>query len=156
MSLKNVRQSIWFGNLVEISLMLNLLSNSIKYNNHPGKIEVILGDCGDTFNIRVKDTGKGIPSDKIDCIFEKFNLVEDRLRKSSEGSGIGLSLVKKLVEIQGGKIEVKSRKDIGTDFIIKLPVKILDDDNKLSEEFYGENIKDLATRINIEFSDIYT
>ena len=65
-------------------------------------------------------------------------------------------LVKKLVEIQGGKIEVKSRKDIGTDFIIKLPVKILDDDNKLSEEFYGENIKDLATRINIEFSDIYT
>ena len=47
----------------------------------------------------------------IYCIFEKFNLVEDRLRKSSEGSGLGLSLVKKLVEIQGGKIEFSDTKD---------------------------------------------
>lgn len=136
--------------------MLNLLSNSIKYNNQPGEIEVILEDCGDTFNIRVKDTGKGIPSDKIDYIFEKFNLVENRLRKSSEGSGIGLALVKKLVDIQGGKIEVKSKEGIGTEVVIKLPIKALDDGNKINATHYEEDNDELLTRINIEFSDIYT
>ena len=75
-------------------IMLNLLSNSIKYNKANGKIEVLLNDCGDSFNIAVRDTGIGIPSDKLEYIFERFRQVENRLRKSNEGSGIGLSLVK--------------------------------------------------------------
>ena len=136
--------------------MLNIFSNSIKYNSFPGEIEVMLEDCGDTFNIRVKDAGMGIPNDKIDTIFEKFNLIEDRLRKSSEGSGIGLALVKKLVEIQGGKIEVKSKEGIGTEVVIKLPIKALDDGNKINATHYEEDDDELLTRINIEFSDIYT
>lgn len=61
-------------------------------------------------------------------IFERFRQVENRFNKSTEGSGIGLSLVKDLIEIQGGTIEVKSELGVGSEFIIKLPVKILSDD----------------------------
>ena len=58
--------------------MFNLLSNSIKYTNSPGKIEVLLKDCGETFNITVKDNGIGIPDDKLKIIFERFKQVESR------------------------------------------------------------------------------
>ena len=65
-------------------IMLNLLSNSIKYNKANGKIEVLLNDCGDSFNIAVRDTGIGIPSDKLEYIFERFRQVENRLMKVVE------------------------------------------------------------------------
>lgn len=135
--------------------MLNLLSNSIKYNNSPGKIEVLLNDCGDTFNITVKDTGIGVASDKLKVIFERFKQVEDRLRKTSEGSGIGLSLVKDLVKIQGATIEVKSEIGVGSEFTVKLPAQVLKSE-QLTNPSYTEDVYDgLVERMNIEFSDIY-
>ena len=136
-------------------IMLNLLSNSIKYNKAQGKIEVLLNDCNDTFVITVKDTGVGIPSDKLMYIFERFRQVENRFNKSTEGSGIGLSLVKDLIEIQGGTIEVKSELGVGSEFIIKLPVKILSDDSNIDKVYFNNDYHDLVKRMNIEFSDIY-
>lgn len=136
-------------------IMLNLLSNSIKYNKAQGQIEVLLNDCNDTFVIRVKDTGVGIPSDKLMYIFERFRQVENRFNKSTEGSGIGLSLVKDLIEIQGGTIEVKSELGGGSEFIIKLPVKILSDDSNIDKVYFNNDYHDLVKRMNIEFSDIY-
>ena len=136
-------------------IMLNLLSNSIKYNKAQGQIEVLLNDCNDTFVIRVKDTGVGIPSDKLMYIFERFRQVENRFNKSTEGSGIGLSLVKDLIEIQGGTIEVKSELGVGSEFIIKLPVKILSDDSNIDKVYFNNDYHDLVKRMNIEFSDIY-
>ena len=135
--------------------MLNLLSNSIKYTNSPGKIEVLLKDCGETFNITVKDNGIGIPNNKLKVIFERFKQVENRLRKRSEGSGIGLSLVKDLVKIQGGTIEVKSEVGVGSEFTIKLPVKVLSDNGAFKESNYRDLSNSTVTRMNIEFSDIY-
>ena len=136
-------------------IMLNLLSNSIKYNKAQGQIEVLLNGCNDTFVITVKDTGVGIPSDKLMYIFERFRQVENRFNKSTEGSGIGLSLVKDLIEIQGGTIEVKSELGVGSEFIIKLPVKILSDDSNIDKVYFNNDYHDLVKRMNIEFSDIY-
>ena len=136
-------------------IMLNLLSNSIKYNKANGKIEVLLNDCGDSFNIAVRDTGIGIPSDKLEYIFERFRQVENRLRESNEGSGIGLSLVKDLIEIQDGIIEVKSELGIGSEFKIKLPVKVLSEEHDFNKEYFDNDSNDLVKRMNIEFSDIY-
>ena len=136
-------------------IMLNLLSNSIKYNKAQGQIEVLLNDCNNTFVITVKDTGVGIPSDKLMYIFERFRQVENRFNKSTEGSGIGLSLVKDLIEIQGGTIEVKSELGVGSEFIIKLPVKILSDDSNIDKVYFNNDYHDLVKRMNIEFSDIY-
>ena len=135
--------------------MLNLLSNSIKYTNSPGKIEVLLKDCGETFNITVKDNGIGIPDDKLKIIFERFKQVESRLRKRSEGSGIGLSIVKDLINIQGGIIEVKSEIGVGSEFTIKLPVSILSNEDYLEKLDYNKVSNGMLTRMNIEFSDIY-
>ena len=116
----NVEEKVMAFDLEKLErTMLNLLSNSIKYNNSPGKIDVILKDCNETFNITVKDSGIGIPNDKLKVIFERFKQVENRLRKRSEGSGIGLSLVKDLIKIQGGIIEVKSEVGVGSEFTIR-------------------------------------
>ena len=135
--------------------MLNLLSNSIKYTNSAGKIEVLLKDCGETFNITVKDNGIGIPDDKLKVIFERFKQVEDRLRKRSEGSGIGLSIVKDLINIQGGIIDVKSEFGVGSEFTVKLPVSILSNEDHLNKLDNNEVFNGMITRMNIEFSDIY-
>ena len=152
----NVEEKIMAFDLEKLErIMLNLLSNSIKYNKAQGQIEVLLNDCNDTFVIRVKDTGVGIPSDKLMYIFERFRQVENRFNKSTEGSGIGLSLVKDLIEIQGGTIEVKSELGVGSEFIIKLPVKILSDDSNIDKVYFNNDYHDLVKRMNIEFSDIY-
>ena len=135
--------------------MLNLLFNSIKYTNSAGKIEVLLKDCGETFNITVKDNGIGIPDDKLKVIFERFKQVEDRLRKRSEGSGIGLSIVKDLINIQGGIIDVKSEFGVGSEFTVKLPVSILSNEDHLNKLDHNEVFNGMITRMNIEFSDIY-
>ena len=152
----NVEEKIMAFDLEKLErIMLNLLSNSIKYNKAQGQIEVLLNDCNDTFVITVKDTGVGIPSDKLMYIFERFRQVENTFNKSTKGSGIGLSLVKDLIEIQGGTIEVKSELGVGSEFIIKLPVKILSDDSNIDKVYFNNDYHDLVKRMNIEFSDIY-
>lgn len=135
-------------------IMLNLLSNSIKYNQKPGLIEINLKYYDDIFEIRVKDTGIGIPEDKKNDVFDKFKQLDNRLRKVSEGSGIGLSLAKSLVEIQGGTINVESKLGVGSEFIVKLPLKVVDNDEH--DFIYERKINsELVERVNIEFSDIY-
>ena len=130
--------------------MLNLLSNSIKYTNSPGKIEVLLKDCGETFNITVKDNGIGIPNNKLKVIFERFKQVENRLRKRSEGSGIGLSIVKSFVSLHNGSISVKSKENEGSEFVINLPINLIEDKELF---LYDSDVLDF--NIKTELSDIY-
>jgi PAS domain S-box-containing protein len=133
-------------------IMLNLLSNAIKYSKPTGQILVTLLDEGDTICISVKDTGLGIPADKGKLIFERFGQVDKTLKRVSEGSGIGLSLVKSFVEMHNGRIELKSELGEGSEFIITLPSTLMGyqiEDKKTIHETNSE-------RINIEFSDIYT
>jgi signal transduction histidine kinase len=132
-------------------ILLNLLSNAIKFTESGGSITVTIKDMGEAVGITVKDSGIGIPKDMQERIFERFVQVDNTLRRRAEGSGIGLSLVRSLVELHGGKITVCSELGKGSEFSIELPAKIV-------EKLPGENIeKSLANveRIKIEFSDIY-
>jgi signal transduction histidine kinase len=132
-------------------VMLNLLSNAIKFTEPGGKIQVNMYDKGDKVKISVKDTGIGIPKDMFQKIFEYFTQVDDTLRRKAEGSGIGLSLVKWIVDMHGGAISVNSVLGKGSEFIVELPVKLIDSGDTLEEEKSIANVE----RINIEFSDIY-
>ncbi|MDF2615030.1 MAG: tmoS1 [Clostridia bacterium] len=135
-------------------IMLNLLSNAIKFTSSGGKIEVIVTDRGDHVNISVKDTGIGIPEEKQNMIFERFMQVDKSLSRNREGSGIGLSLVKSLVELHNGSISVRSQFGQGSEFIIILPaVTIHKESPPVDSSVYTAQTK--IDRINIEFSDIY-
>lgn len=132
-------------------IILNLLSNAIKFTNAGGEIRVSIINTGENVIISVKDTGVGIPEDKLQMIFERFAQVDKTFRRNCEGSGIGLSLVKSLVELHEGKIEVKSELGSGSEFILKLPIRTIEEDYTMTNIMKEANID----RINIEFSDIY-
>ena len=98
----------------------------------------------------MKDTGIGIPKDKQTFIFERFRQVDKSISRTNEGSGIGLSIVKSLVELHGGTIMVSSTYGFGSEFIIQIPVIVLPEN--LSEyKIESSN----AGKTEIEFSDIY-
>ncbi len=131
-------------------IILNLLSNSIKFTNAGGNIFVNVKDCGENVYVHVKDTGVGIPSDKLESIFERFFQVDKTLKKNKEGTGIGLHLVKSFVEMHNGTVTIKSELGKGTEFIIKLPAVVCEKQVKSKNIIYEANIE----RINMEFSDI--
>ncbi|NFA38233.1 PAS domain-containing sensor histidine kinase [Clostridium botulinum] len=131
-------------------IILNLLSNSIKFTNAGGNIFVNVKDSGENVYIHVKDTGVGIPSDKLESIFERFFQVDKTLKKNKEGTGIGLHLVKSFVEMHNGTVNIKSELGKGTEFIIKLPAVVCEKQVKSKNIIYEANIE----RINMEFSDI--
>jgi PAS domain S-box-containing protein len=135
-------------------IMLNLLSNAAKFTETYGEIIVNIYDKKDSIIISVKDTGIGIPRDKLDVIFERFIQVDKSMSRSSEGSGIGLSIVKSLIEMHKGKIEVFSTYGLGTEFIIEFPINALNDEIEYMEVSLS-NFGDYPERASIEFSDIY-
>lgn len=120
-------------------VLINLLSNAIKYNSEHGKVELTAGVIDDTrIRITVSDTGTGITKEKQKELFQPFN----RLNKESsdiEGTGIGLTITKTLVELMGGSIGVDSEIGIGTHFWIELPLE----SNKLHqhEQHHNTNIE---------------
>jgi PAS domain S-box-containing protein len=133
-------------------IMLNLLSNAVKFTNQGDQIFVNINDKDDKILITVRDTGIGIPEDKLYLIFDRFGQVDKSLTRNKEGSGIGLSLVKSLVEMHGGSISVNSMLDMGSEFVIELPVRIMEKENVVVDNnAYQSNVE----RISIEFSDIY-
>ena len=104
--------------------------------------------------ISVKDTGIGIPEHMQNLIFDRFIQVDKSIKRMHEGSGIGLSLVKSLAELHGGRISVKSKLGEGSEFIITLPVvKLTEAEEEVTLVDFTERHID---RINIEFSDIYS
>lgn len=131
-------------------IILNLLSNSIKFTNPGGNIFVNIIDSGEYVYIHVKDTGVGIPSDKLESIFERFFQIDKTLKKNKEGTGIGLHLVKSFVEMHKGEVTINSELGKGTEFIIKLPSIVCDKNIKSKNVVYESNLE----RINMEFSDI--
>ncbi|MFL0164674.1 sensor histidine kinase [Candidatus Clostridium helianthi] len=135
-------------------IMLNLLSNAIKFTSSGGSIFVNILDKDSSIIVSVRDTGVGIPKDKQLSIFKRFVQVDKSLSRKREGSGIGLSLVKSLVELHNGTIKINSEYGKGSEFIIELPVKILpESENVTSDEDLAKESN--IQRIKIEFSDIY-
>lgn len=135
-------------------IVLNLLSNAVKFTKAGGEIFVNLYDNGDSISISIKDTGIGIPKDKIDVIFKRFRQIDKSFTRNHEGSGIGLSLTESLVAMHNGEIEVKSEYGKGTEFIITIPVKIIENEECGFQNKHIQN--NHVESINIEFSDIYS
>lgn len=134
-------------------IILNLISNAIKFTEPGGSILVNIYDKGESVVISVKDTGIGIPADKHKQIFERFVQVDKSLTRNREGSGIGLSLVKSLVEMHQGEIQVNSEWKNGSEFIIELPVQVLSDEEIFMPSSHNHNGN--IEKIHVEFSDIY-
>ncbi|MCB2297559.1 sensor histidine kinase [Clostridium tagluense] len=136
-------------------IILNLLSNAIKFTPSKGYIYVNIYDGQDKTIISVKDTGIGIKEDMEKLIFQRFIQVDKSTSRNREGSGIGLSLVKSLVELHNGKIDLITSIGNGSEFIIELPnaqVKTVNTNPENLQE--SKNNKNLEL-INLELSDIY-
>nr|WP_275298510.1 PAS domain-containing hybrid sensor histidine kinase/response regulator [Clostridium sp. YIM B02555] len=135
-------------------IILNLLSNAVKFTSSGGNITVKVHENNNYIFIQIKDTGKGIPKDKLNSIFERFVQVDKPSTRNHEGSGIGLSIVKSLVEQHGGDISVESKEGIGTEFIIKIPCEVIQGEScKFNLDELQMN-KGSISRVNIEFSNL--
>lgn len=103
-------------------IVQNLVSNAIKFSNPNGIVEVLFDQQEDDhYEITVRDNGIGIPAQKLPYIFDRFYQGDGSDTRTREGTGIGLALVKELVELLGGKIRVSSTENIGTAFTVRLP-----------------------------------
>lgn len=136
-------------------VILNLLSNAVKFTNENGNINVILDADEDFVTIKIKDDGIGISPEVSDYIFEIFEQEDKSFNRKKEGSGIGLSLVKSLIELHEGVVYLESNINQGCEVVIKLPNKILDEKENESMKTIDINKKALMQKVNIEFSDIY-
>lgn len=136
-------------------ILLNLLSNAIKFTPKGGYIFVNILNESTKIIISVKDTGIGVPTEKKELIFEKFQQLDNTFTRKNEGSGIGLSIVKAFVELHDGKISVSSELGKGSEFIVELPVKKLDEDQLQKPQTQTKNSTGCVDVLNIEFSDIY-
>ena len=130
-------------------IILNILSNAIKFTDTGGKIDINLYMQNEQVFISIKDTGIGIPKDKTEVIFENFEQLDTTLSRGCEGTGMGLSVVKKLANLNNIKINVESELNKGSEFIITLPNNIVSKNIKLQDKFAQDE------KIDIEFSDIY-
>ena len=131
-------------------IMLNILSNAIKYNKPNGNIDVIVKDRKEKVYIDVIDSGIGIPKDRINTIFDRFERMENKNAVIKEGSGIGLSIVKKLVDALDGEINIESEVDKGT--TVRLIFKKSKNQDAI-EEVYDIS-QHLEEKVNLEMSDI--
>ena len=103
-------------------IFYNLISNAFKFTPEGGEIKVNLNIINSAAEIRIKDTGIGIPSDRLPHIFDRFYQVDSSASRKHEGTGMGLALTKELIELHKGSISVKSRDGEGSEFIILLPL----------------------------------
>lgn len=133
-------------------VLLNLISNAIKFSDPGGCIFVYVLSRQDSVEIAVQDTGIGIDREQLDLIFNRFHQVDKSLSRNAEGTGIGLSLVKSIVEAHGGNISVESVVDEGSIFRFEIPARIIEE---TCEKDKSLKMNSRVELINVEFSDIY-
>lgn len=136
-------------------VMLNLLSNAIKFTSKGGNIIVYIYSDEQYVNISVKDDGIGIADEYMEKVFERFIQGDKTLKRQTEGSGIGLSLVKSIVEMHKGIVEVNRENSVGTEVIVKLPNKKCSGKEETDTKCINNIRNGIVNKINLEFSDIY-
>ncbi|RLG56533.1 MAG: hypothetical protein DRN88_04150 [Candidatus Hydrothermarchaeota archaeon] len=111
------------GDKIEIMrVILNLLDNAIKFNKKNGKVTIKVEKENDIAKVSVIDTGVGIPRDKIDDIFKPLTQLDPKATRKYGGTGTGLAVAKKIIEMHGSKIKVKSEMGKGSEFYFMLPL----------------------------------
>lgn len=115
-------------------VIINLVSNSIKYTPDGGRIEIFAGQVYNELYIKVKDNGIGIPDQDLNRIFERFYRVDKARTRQAGGTGLGLAIAKEIVEAHGGKIVIQSKQETGSEVIITLPIESNDNvDNAVDD-----------------------
>ncbi|MBM3318094.1 MAG: response regulator [Candidatus Eisenbacteria bacterium] len=105
----------------EIEIVLNnLISNAVKYNKPGGMVKVAVDDLGDSVRISVQDTGIGMSPEEVSRLFGEFTRIRNEKTKNILGSGLGLSIVKRLAYLYGGEVAVDSAPDEGSTFTVRL------------------------------------
>ncbi|NVJ61878.1 MAG: response regulator [Gammaproteobacteria bacterium] len=137
-------EGIFFESLPDAiqKILLNLISNALKYTPNGGSIDVSLKTISkELFEFKVSDTGIGIEPIMHDKIFDRYSRVLDDKSEKVTGAGIGLSLVKELVEYHGGNIRVESACGVGSSFILTLPQHFLTISGESRDSIEGERIE---------------
>ena len=128
-------------------ILNNLLTNAIKYTNN-GSINIDITSTNDNnianLSIKVSDTGIGIRKENLEKLFTKFERLDTEINSNIEGTGLGLVITKKLVELMNGTIEVSSKYNVGSTFIVKLPQKMSSTPSTLEKSYI---IKDSSKKI---------
>ncbi len=121
-------------------IFYNLISNAFKFTGGNGHIKVEVAASNEsTVEIKIKDTGIGIPADRLPKIFERFYQVDGSQTREHQGTGIGLALAKELIELHKGKISVNSKEGEGSEFIVRLPRGKYDPESELLTDHPNEN-----------------
>ncbi|MBP9581298.1 MAG: response regulator [Ignavibacteriaceae bacterium] len=126
-------------------VMNNLINNALKFTNDGG-VFITLEVFHRNFIITVKDTGIGIPEESLELIFEEFRQVSEGLGRGFQGTGLGLTICKKYIELLGGQISVKSTPKVGSEFSFQVPL--------FAEEILDEKFDDLEEEKNAAFNSI--
>jgi signal transduction histidine kinase len=125
----------------EIEIILNnLISNAVKYNREGGKVDVVCERLEDKVLIGVSDTGIGMTGEESKRIFDEFSRIKNEKTRSILGSGLGLSIVKRLANLYGGSVDVESQPDVGSTFIVTL--------GRLSPETVAASQKSLSQLVD--------
>lgn len=123
-SARDTRIEVWADRDRLIQVAVNLIQNAVKYTPEDGEITVAIDSSSPRFvRILVRDTGPGIPDEDLDKIFDPFFRVQQRQRSGPKGLGLGLSIVKTLVELQGGSVQAKNRPAGGAEVSFTLPLR---------------------------------
>lgn len=123
-----IQASLQFGGVIELDpmkiqqVLINLVGNALKFTPEGGEVTVETRKSKESARIRVKDTGIGIPEDQLEKVFRRFYQVEDTLTRSKQGTGLGLPICKRIVELHGGKIRAESVMGQGSCFEFTLPI----------------------------------
>lgn len=129
--------TIWGDERRLRQIVLNLLKNAVKFTPAGGRITVtITSSSSNTLSVAIEDTGIGIHPDSFEHLFEPFSQLDSDLNRQYEGTGLGLALVKRLVELHGGKVVVRSQVGEGSCFTVTLPRGL---NPSLSDAFSTEN-----------------
>lgn len=134
-------------------IIMNLISNAIKFSPPGSCIYINAWKSINQLTILIKDQGIGIPKDEQKSIFNRFVQSSKNKKNENTGSGIGLDLVRYLTKAHNGSIELKSEENIGSEFIIKLPIEVLEESESVKNKCL--NAKSKVEVLEVEFSDIY-
>ncbi len=132
-------------------IVLNLISNAIKFSDEGDEILVDIKDKKEFIEISVKDNGIGIEDKYLEMIFDRFKQVDKSLSRNTEGTGVGLSLVKSIVELHGGSIIAESEFGKGSKFTVMIPSGKVLKENKI----YSSKVRNEDEIIRVELSDIF-
>jgi signal transduction histidine kinase len=113
-----------------MQILLNVLSNAVKFTPAQGLIKVNIDEFDNHLSIKIIDTGIGIPANKLSAVLKPFEQVSTALTRNHEGSGLGLAITKELAELHGGMLSLESSEGNGTTVAIRLPKNALEKQKK--------------------------